>query len=128
MVEHREPVEIVLAWHAALNAGNVEELLGLSTSDVEVGGPRGVGRGADLLRDWVARAQIRLEPVRWQADGPRVVVEESATWLGPDGQPTPPQDAASVFAVEDDRVASVIRHADFGAALEAARVAPPPSA
>ena len=42
----------------ALNAGNVERVIALSTADVEVGGPRGAGRGADLLRDWVARAGI----------------------------------------------------------------------
>ena len=51
-------VEIVLAWHAALNESDVQRLLSLSTDDVEVGGPRGAGRGADLLRDWVARAGV----------------------------------------------------------------------
>jgi hypothetical protein len=37
--------EVVLAWHAALNAGGIDRLLALSSEDVEVGGPRGVSRG-----------------------------------------------------------------------------------
>ena len=110
---HSKEVEIVLAWHAALNAGETDRLVSLSTADVEVGGPRGTGRGAELLRDWVARAHIHLEPVRWQALGDMVVVEQSASWRTPDGQQAEPQPAASVFRVENGKVASVIRHADF---------------
>jgi hypothetical protein len=36
-------VRVVEAWHAALNEGDVDRLVGLSHPDVEVGGPRGVG-------------------------------------------------------------------------------------
>src|SRR5690349_15445676 len=60
-------LELVHDWHVALNAGDTSRLLALSTSDVEVGGPRGAGRGSQLLEEWVARAQIRLEPLRWKA-------------------------------------------------------------
>ena len=111
-------VEVVLAWHAALNAGDADRLVSLSTADVEVGGPRGSGRGADVLRDWVARANIRLEPQRWQASGTTVVVQQAASWQTPDGQHTEPQTAASVFWVDDGQVAGVIRYADFATALE----------
>jgi ketosteroid isomerase-like protein len=54
-----EEAVVVLAWHAALNDGDLERLLKLTTPDVEVGGPRGTGRGAELLRDWVGHAGIR---------------------------------------------------------------------
>jgi hypothetical protein len=114
---HAKEVETVLAWHAALNAGDVERLVRLSTADVEVGGPRGTGRGLELLREWVARANIQLEPLRWQALGERLVVEQSASWQTPNGEQTEPQKAATVFRVEDGKVASVIRHADFETAL-----------
>jgi hypothetical protein len=113
-------VEIVLAWHAALNAGDVERLVSLSTPDVEVGGPRGSGTGVDLLRDWVARARIQLEPLSWQLMHGAVVVEQSARWQTADGELTEPQVAASVFRVSAGKVASVIRHADLATALEAA--------
>jgi len=115
-------VEIVLAWHAALNAGDADRLVSLSATDVEVGGPRGAGRGGELLRDWVAHANIHLEPLRWQALSDTVVVEQSASWQTPHGEQTEPQQAATVFRVEDGKVASVIRHADFETALASVRL------
>src|SRR5437588_143819 len=115
--------EVVRAWHAALNAGDVERLLSLSQPDVEVGGPRGSGRGADVLRDWVARAGVRLQPARVFARGDVVVVEQSARWPSePGAEPGESQMVASLFRVRDGRVASVIRHADLAAAIEAAGV------
>jgi ketosteroid isomerase-like protein len=114
------PVDTVLAWHAALNASDVDRLLGLSTDDVEVGGPRGSGHGADLLRDWLARVRLQMEPLRVFASGDVVVVEQSARWPSPDGQETDAQAVASVFRVQDGRVASVLRHPDLPAALQAA--------
>jgi ketosteroid isomerase-like protein len=112
-----DDVEVVLAWHAALNAADTDRLLALSTPDVEVGGPRGAGSGADLLRDWVIRARIQLEPVRWQSGPTTVVVEEKARWATEGGQLTEPQTLASVFRLRDGQVSSVIRFEDFDAAL-----------
>jgi hypothetical protein len=113
-------VEAVLAWHAALNESDVEGLLTLSTADIEVGGPRGSGHGADLLRDWVARAGVHLEPGRIFCRADVVVLEQSARWPSVDGRLADPQVVASVFRVADDRVSSVIRHPDLAAALQAA--------
>jgi ketosteroid isomerase-like protein len=113
-------VEVVLAWHAALNAADTDRLLSVSAADVEVGGPRGSNRGADVLREWVARAHILLEPARWHAAGDRVVVEQSARWQRPEGQMSESQTVASAFRVEGGKVASVMRYADFQAALASA--------
>jgi hypothetical protein len=54
----------VTAWHEALNSRDVERLVGLSHPDVRVGGPRETGHGADILREWVDLAGIRLTPGR----------------------------------------------------------------
>ena len=75
-------VDVVMAWHAALNAGEVERLVSLSAPDVEVGGPRGSGRGIDLLRDWVARAGVVLEPSHVSGSDGTFVVEQRARWRG----------------------------------------------
>ena len=116
-----QAIAMVAAWHDALNAGAVERLLALSAGDIEVGGPRGTGRGTDLLREWIGRAQIRIEPRRVFARDGTVVVEQAASWRAPDsGEQTPPQPAASVFRVRDGRVSSVIRHGNLPAALAAA--------
>jgi ketosteroid isomerase-like protein len=112
--------DTVLAWHAALNAGDVDRLLSLSSADVEVGGPRGSGRGASLLEEWVTRASIQLEPRRIFARGSTVVVEQSARWRADGGTFSAAQAAATVFRVDQDKVASVMRYSDIAAALQAA--------
>jgi ketosteroid isomerase-like protein len=112
----------VLAWHAALNAGDLERLLALSSQDVEVGGPRGSTSGTQALRDWAVRAGIQLTPGRHVSVGPgRLVVEQAARWRAESGGLTEPQTVASVFGVVDGRVTSVVRYPDLEAALEAAR-------
>ncbi len=116
-------VAVVLAWHAALNTGDVDGLLALSTDDVEVGGPRGTGRGADLLREWFGRANVVLDAGRVFASGHAeevVVVEQTGRWRLDNGALGEPQGVASVFRVRAGRVASVLRYPELAEALAAA--------
>lgn len=114
-------VDIVFAWHEALNAGDVDRLVALSSEDVEVGGPRGTGMGAHLLREWFGRAGVHLEPRRTYRRGDTVVVEQDAAWHNHvTDETSESQVVASVFVVRDGRVASVLRHPDLAAAIAAA--------
>ena len=113
---HADAVRVVTDWHAALNAGDVERLVGLSDPEIEIGGPRGAGRGTQLLREWVERARVRLEPRRIVPRGDAVVVEQEATWEEADPD-DPPAIVASVFAVRGGRIARVIRYEDVQTAL-----------
>lgn len=116
-------VRIVEAWHEALNGGDVDRLLALSHPDVEMGGPRGTVRGAQVLREWVARANISIEPRHFFHDGGTVVVEGRAVWISPDnGKVTGDQPVGSVFVVRDALVASVARYDDLAGALSAANL------
>ncbi|HEX5418166.1 MAG TPA: nuclear transport factor 2 family protein [Chloroflexota bacterium] len=121
-----QPVEsskfrVVQAWHQALNAGDVETLVALSTEDVEVGGPRGASRGVAVLREWVARAGIRLEPGRVFQRGEVVVVEQTAEWREPGtGRIVGQQNLASLFVVRNGLVSRVIRYPDLATALREA--------
>jgi limonene-1,2-epoxide hydrolase len=108
-------VRVVTDWHAALNGGDVARLVGLSDPAVAVGGPRGTGSGTQLLRDWVERTKIRLEPLRIVPRGGAVVVEQAAT--REDADPDPPAVVASVFLVRNGRVTSVVRYDDLETAL-----------
>ena len=121
-----KPFETVRAWHAAVNAGDLERLVALSSSDIEVAGPRGSGRGEQLLRDWFGRAGVRLEPLQtFSRDNDVVVVEQRATWAAPEGTTaSPPRTVASVFSVVDGRVTRVMRYADLASALEASGLSP----
>src|SRR5215212_5823253 len=111
---------VVEAWHEALNASDVDHLVALSHPDVEVGGPRGTGRGAQLLREWVDRANVRLDPWRVFHQADTVVVEQEAEWNSADtGQVTGGQCLASVFVVRDDQILRVVRYPDLADALRA---------
>ena len=107
-------VQTVIAWHEALNSGDVDPLVELSHPGVEVGGPRGTGHGTHLLREWVDRAHIRLEPGRIFHEADIVVAEQNAEWQA-GGQQT----VASVFVVRDGLVTSVVRYSSLAEALEA---------
>ena len=116
-------LRIVETWHEALNGGEVDRLMELSHPEVEVGGPRGTGRGAQLLREWVDRANIRLEPRRVFHHADTVVVEQWAQWHSTDtGWPIGGQTVGSVFVVRDSRVTRVVRYPDLAAALDAAHL------
>jgi ketosteroid isomerase-like protein len=121
---HAAPeIQAVTAWHEALNAGDVERLLKLSHPDIEVGGPRGTGHGAQILREWTTRANIHLEPGRIFHETDTVVVEQEAEWRSPEtGESNGAQTVASDFVVSDGLVASVVRYPDVAEALRAANL------
>jgi ketosteroid isomerase-like protein len=114
-------VHLVEAWHEALNEGDVDRLVELSHPDVEVGGPRGSGRSVRLLREWVDRANVRLEPRRLFRRGATVVVEQAGQWRSAESEEViGSQTVASVFAVSDGQVTSVVRYDDLSEALNTA--------
>ena len=115
----RDWFELVRAWHKAVNRGDADALVALCDDDIEVGGPRGAARGHAILRDWLERAGIELEPRRWFASPVELVVEQAATWRGPDGAATDPQIIASWFTVENGRVTRTIRYGSLEEALAA---------
>lgn len=115
----RDRFEIVRAWHEAVNRGDADALVALSDENIEVGGPRGLARGHAILRDWLDRAGIQLAPQRWFASSAELVVEQVATWRGPDDAVTDPQLIASSFRVENGRVTRAVRYGSLEEALAA---------
>jgi hypothetical protein len=113
-------IQTVIAWHDALNNGDVERLVALSHPDVEVGGPRGRAQGAQVLHEWVDRANIRLAPRRTFGEADTVVVEQAAEWQS--AEPVGVQTVASVFVVNDALVTSVVRYPGLASALRAANL------
>ncbi len=114
-------VEVVIAWHEALNAGDAGRLATLSHPKVEIGGPRGSACGRGVLADWVGRANVRMEPLRLFQDGRTVVVEESATWRhARAGEKTGEATVATVFVLDGGMVAGIFRHDALEDALQSA--------
>jgi hypothetical protein len=115
----RDRFEVVRAWHEAVNRGDADALVALCDEDIEVGGPRGSAFGHAILRDWLERAGIQLEPRRWFASPAELVVEQVAIWRGPDGAVTDPEMIASSFTVEDGSVMRTVRYGSLEEALAA---------
>ena len=104
----------VLAWHDALNAGDVDTLLSLSSDDIEIGDSHGAAQGHQALRAWAQGLGRTIEPGRiYVHDGVVVVEEKTVSASGDAGS------AASAFRVVADHVTSVFRHDDLAAALAA---------
>ena len=111
-------LNIVKAWHNALNSGQVDKMVELVRPDVEVGGPRGKTQGAAVVREWFGRANVRLVPLRYFNRAEVVVVEEQGEWIAPDsGQVTGRQAVATVFVVADKRIAAILRYDNLETAL-----------
>ncbi|HLZ22223.1 MAG TPA: nuclear transport factor 2 family protein [Ktedonobacterales bacterium] len=114
------PIEIVNAWVAAANAQDIERLVALSDEEIEVGGPRGSGRGSQLLRDWMGRAGLTLETLRTFARGDTVVLEQRGVWRSLEtGEVTGERKLASLFQTGSQRVVKFARYDDLGEALSA---------
>ena len=116
----RDRFETVRAWHDAVNWGDADALVALSHDEIEVGGPRGSTSGSSMLRDWLERAHIRLEPRRWFASPTELVVEQVTTWRSADGAVTDPAILASSFMVEGGKVMRTVRYGSLEEALLAA--------
>ncbi|BCB90625.1 nuclear transport factor 2 family protein [Phytohabitans suffuscus] len=113
--------EPIAAFHAAVNAADADRAAALATDDVEVGGPRGAGRGVELLRGWVEGSGVTLAPTAAHPfAGGVVVVAQQARWPGDDTV----HEIATLFRVTPDgRLAAMIRYDTLADALAAARTA-----
>ncbi|NLE81422.1 MAG: nuclear transport factor 2 family protein [Rhodococcus sp.] len=109
-------IATVLAWHEALNSGDVETLLALSSDDIEVGGPKGATQGLTALEEWVGSAGITLKPGNMYVHDGVVVVEQEASWAS---DPETTHNVASAFRVVHDQVTSTFRHDNLAAAFAA---------
>lgn len=120
-MQHKNPLEIVLAWHDAANSRNFERLMELSDPNIEVSGPRGSGHGRQLVREWLLRSGLTFKTLRLFARGDAVVVEQHGVWHSAEtGEPTSEADFASHFRIDGGRVAQIARYDTLDSALEKA--------
>lgn len=113
---------VVAEWLEAADRRDGARLELLSDEDVEVVGPRGTVRGAQVLSQWVGRAGFSSEPLRWFCGGDgTVVVEQDARWVDvTTGAERGRAVLASQFRVHGARVTQYARHEDLDTALLAA--------
>ena len=112
------PSDIVLAWLAAVNAGDADAALERTAPDVVIVGPRGNGRGRDVLRAWLGHAGATFATRAVYASGHAVVVAQRGVWRDPaGGEALGEAEVATRFRVADGRVAELQRYDELGTAL-----------
>src|SRR6185295_7897704 len=79
-ISMESPLAVVQAWQQAANDQDIDGLIARSAPDIELIGPRGSGRGQQLLRDWLARAGLRLTTLRAFGRGEIVVLAQHGVW------------------------------------------------
>ena len=107
-------IATVLAWHDALNAADLDTLVGLSSDDIEIGDAHGAAQGHAALHEWAIARPRKAEVGRIFVHEGVVVVEQKVGGAGESGSTV-----ASAFRVVNDHVTSVFRHDDLAAALAA---------
>lgn len=117
-MQQEHPLVIVQAWQDAANRQDVERLVALSDSNIEVIGPRGSGFGHQLLRDWLGRAGLSLTTQRAFIRDNIVVVAQHGIWRSLEtGAITGAADLASRFRVEEQRISQFARYDTLDRAL-----------
>ncbi|MBA3460505.1 MAG: nuclear transport factor 2 family protein [Deltaproteobacteria bacterium] len=115
------PLAVVESWQSAVNARDLDQLAALSAHDVEMVGPRGAGRGHEMLLHWAARAGFSADALRWFCGrGGMVVVEQLGRWYLPDALGASERILASAFTVRAGRVVRFQRFDALQDALTAA--------
>jgi ketosteroid isomerase-like protein len=117
--------DVVLAWLTAVNAGDADAALALSAVDVAIVGPRGTGRGREVLRAWITNAGATFETRGIYAAGHAVVVEQHGVWRDTTtGAARGEAEVSTRFRVSDGQVAELERYDDLAIALRAAGLSP----
>ena len=107
-------IATVLAWHDALNEGDLDTLEALSSDDIDIGDENGARQGHRALRRWAEATGLIVEPGRMYVRDGVVVVEQRVS-----DESEAERTVASAFRVVHDKVTSVFAHEDLEAALEA---------
>ncbi|HET7232970.1 MAG TPA: nuclear transport factor 2 family protein [Longimicrobium sp.] len=114
-------VEVVGAWLDAVNAGDVDAALELTSSDVTIAGPRGTSRGHDVLRAWLGHAGATFATHSMYARGNAVVVSQHGVWRdAATGAVKGEMNVATRFRVAGGQVAELARYEDLDEALREA--------
>jgi SnoaL-like protein len=110
--------ETVLAWIDAVNAGDTERALELTTPDVAIVGPRGTGRGREVLRAWLGQAGATFVTRAIYTGSDTAVVDQRGIWRDPtSGAILGEADVATRFRVVAGQVAEIQRYESVAAAL-----------
>lgn len=109
----------VLAWQDALNSGDSDTLIALSTDSIEISSADGGSQGLLALLDWAAESNTTVTLEQAYVSGAVVVTAGEAAGSLAGGAAGERRQLAIAFRVAADQVVSVFIHPDLQSALQA---------
>lgn len=107
----------VLAWQDALNSGDADTLIELSSDGIEISSADGGGQGLMALLDWAAESNTTITLEEAYVSGPIVVTAGEAAGSLSNGEANETRHLALAFRVDHDQVVAVFLHPDVETAL-----------
>jgi len=98
-------IEIADQWTDYVNAKDIDGVLSLSATNVEISGPRGTAAGQDMLAQWVENSGIQLETLARYLKGSKMIYEQKASWENENGEVI----LYSFFLVKEGKVTQIAR-------------------
>lgn len=109
----------VLAWQYALNSGDTDTLITLSSDSIEISSPTGGSQGLIALLDWAAETTTLISLDEAYVSGSVVVTAGEAAGSLAELAAGDQRHMAIAFRVEHDQVVSAFIHPDLETALKA---------
>ena len=114
-----EVATLAITWTEALNRRDAERLRDLSAAEIELLGPKGKGKGHELLFHWLGRAGATFQTVKVFARGNAAVLDQIGTWIVPPHL-NETYSVASVYRAEGGKISFYARHDTLDEALKMA--------
>lgn len=109
----------VLAWQDALNSGDIDTIIELSSDGIEISSAVGGSQGLVALLDWAAETTTTIALDEAYVSGSVVVTAGQAAGSLAGVAAGDHRHMAIAFRVENDQVVSVFIHPDLETALKA---------
>lgn len=104
-------IETAEQWVDRSNHKDLEALIGLTATQIEIAGPRGAGlMNNEDLKEWLERANLQLATINRYAKDEWIVLEQHGTWLYEDGHIKGEAIVFTVLRVKDRKVHSLARY------------------
>ncbi|WP_411842485.1 hypothetical protein [Salinicoccus sp. HZC-1] len=110
---HQGTIEIAEQWIELCNSQDIEGLASITSEELEVHGPKGTTTlNKEDLKEWMERANLKLENFEAYARDNKAIMGQHGTWLNEDDSVKGEQEVYTVLVIEDQKVSALARFDD----------------
>lgn len=113
MTNDNEMIATADQWIEYCNDQDIEGLAGITSEELEVHGPKGTATiDKTGFKEWMERANLKLETFEYYARDNKVVMGQHGIWLDTDGTVKGEQDVYTVLVFDREKVSALGRFDD----------------